>query len=182
MSAVMGETKHKGRLLDDLNKRYSTCVWGPYESLESSAPVLDNLYDLHMSSFHQLKAKRDTRHPTQHVQSSVITEKASGSSSPSQGASGQPGSNVLPDGVELRTDEKRGRGLYTTRAYKSGTFSSNYCGNISSARQKCFVDKTSAGCFECPESIICLFWMSPHTARDSYQVWTYSLTICLWGV
>jgi len=73
-----------------------------------------------MSSFHQLKAKRDNRHPVQHVKASGSTEKAIGSSS-SQTVTGQP--DLLPDGVEVRTDQKRGRGLYATKAHKAGTSS-----------------------------------------------------------
>jgi hypothetical protein len=101
-------------------------VWGPRYTLESSAPLLEGLYDLLMSSFHQLKARRDKRHPIQHAKASEITEEASGSSSSTQGLSEQPRSSVLPDGVEVKTDEKRGRGLYATKAYKAGTSSFNY--------------------------------------------------------
>lgn len=102
-------------------------MWGPHQTLESSAPLLEGLYDLLMSSFHQLKAKRDKRHPIQHVKASEITEEASGSSSSIQEMTEQPSSGVLPDGVEIRTDEKRGRGLYATKAYKTGTSQTIYC-------------------------------------------------------
>jgi hypothetical protein len=78
-----------------------------------------------MSSFHQLKAKRDKRHPIQHAKASEITEEASGSFSSTRGLSGQPRSSVLPDGVEVKTDEKRGRGLYATKAFKTGMYSCN---------------------------------------------------------
>jgi hypothetical protein len=81
-----------------------------------------------MSSFHQLKAKRDKRHPVQHVQhaqASGSAEKASGSSFSTQEVTEQPSSGVLPDGVEVKTDEKRGRGLYATKAYEAGTSGSS---------------------------------------------------------
>jgi hypothetical protein len=83
-----------------------------------------------MSSFHQLKAKRDKRHPVQHVQhvqASESIDKVNGSSSSTVEMTGQPGSSVLPDGVEVKTDEKRGRGLYATKAYKAGTSVCSYC-------------------------------------------------------
>jgi hypothetical protein len=76
-----------------------------------------------MSSFHQLKAKRDKRHPAPHSEAPRSPEKVIESSSLRHGVTGQPGSSVLPDGVEVKTDEKRGRGLYATKAYKAGRFS-----------------------------------------------------------
>jgi hypothetical protein len=83
-----------------------------------------------MSSFHQLKAKRDRRHPVQHVQhvqASGSAGEAIESSSSTQGLTGQPDSSVFPDGIEVKTDEKRGRGLYATKAYKAGTSVCSYC-------------------------------------------------------
>jgi hypothetical protein len=73
-----------------------------------------------MSSFHQLKAKRDKRHPAPHSEAPRSPEKANSSSSLKHAVTRQPGSGVLQDGVEVRTDEKRGRGLYATKAYRAG--------------------------------------------------------------
>jgi len=78
-----------------------------------------------MSSFHQLKAKRDKRHPVKHVQASGSTEPASEKSIYQQEVIGQVQSGVLPDGIEVKTAEKRGRGLYATKAYKAGMYSRN---------------------------------------------------------
>jgi len=98
---------------------------GPGHCLESSAPILESLYDSLMLSFHQIKAKRDKRHPVQHVPASESTELPSGNSLTTQEGTGQPGLSVLLDGVEVKTDEKRGRGLYATKAYKTGIYSCN---------------------------------------------------------
>jgi hypothetical protein len=70
-----------------------------------------------MSSFHQLKAKRDKRHPAPRIETFRTPEKVIESSSSKHGGSG-----VLPDGVEVKMDEKRGRGLYATKAYTAGGF------------------------------------------------------------
>ena len=75
-------------------------------------------YNSPMSSFHQLKTKRDRRHPAQYVQASSTS---TGESTQQKSAGlEQPPSVSLPDGVEVKTDKKRGRGLYVSKAYQAG--------------------------------------------------------------
>jgi hypothetical protein len=73
-----------------------------------------------MSSFAQLKAKRDKRHPAQRIEFTEAPAEASRSSTSKLQEIGQLASSALPNGVEVRTDEKRGRGLYAKKAYKAG--------------------------------------------------------------
>jgi hypothetical protein len=100
------------------------------ESGKFGACFLPCLYDSLMSSFHQLKAKRDKRHLAPHIKTSRSPEKAIESSPLKFGVIGKPGSGVLPDGIEVKTDEQRGRGLYATKAYKAGRFSYGFLGKL----------------------------------------------------
>jgi hypothetical protein len=70
-----------------------------------------------MASFQQLKSSRDKRHVIQSAQlAALMTPGASGSA----GKVAETMETELPPGVEIRTDEKRGRGLYATSDFRAG--------------------------------------------------------------
>jgi hypothetical protein len=132
-----------------------------------------------MSSFHQLKAKRDKRHPVYHAEPELV-ELMHGSSSSDTDGLGKPGPS-LPEGVEVRTDEKRGRGLYATRPHKAGIYVSEQLFSllITCHRLQCFVAYTATSGFVYTELVLDMFRMPPYPAGDWYQDRTQSLAVAM---
>jgi hypothetical protein len=132
-----------------------------------------------MSSFQQLKAKRDKRHPVYHAESELV-EFMHGSSSSDTDGLGKPGPS-LPEGVEVRTDQKRGRGLYATGPHIAGIYVSEQLFPllITSHRLQYIVGYTPTGGLVYTELILGMFRMPPHAAGDRYQDRTQSLAVAM---
>jgi len=135
-----------------------------------------------MSSFQDLKAKRDKRQPIHHAGSAQAVI-STGNSSSDVTCSARFGD--IPEGVEVRKDEKRGRGLYATRPHGAGEEMpaiQSLTTLTRCHRLKCHVGHPITGGFVNTEVDLDMLRMPPYLARDWYQDGTPSSSLVMRGL